>query len=1005
MGIFCSNDSDVNLIPSYSKENSNSSPPVYIGLILDVSKNNLMNLLSLDGENILESLFSDLDAEILTIIKGDEENPYYDFNNLILSSINYIKAIKNAEIFYKGYKKIKNIFQPFKTEDDSKELIEIMKNQSLFRLMNSKFISEKIKLFRNLFSDFSPLLDEIFDNHESKNDSSFPFYLSFKKILEEFDKMEGKNGIKNKYIIIISDGKTEIIKERDKIIDEAHEKDVTIITLLLSKNKNIKKQFYDKISVHSCNTLKNLFQISSKVNYNDPFAHYFIKQGWGFPHCGNGVLLLETNLEDISSFKDLSNGINQRNEYDIKIQELNYNNFIHFKYRFMTKEQILGTCWANAASAAIFLTNKRILGRETESFETIRENLIKYASHENYDGGNIENKEVENFFEKKQIYIKNINEEAAREVIMKGRYVVCNFTLNKEQWDKFVKYFFEVDTKKTILTKDILNKDCKIDIQSKLDGHSVLLIEIDPDYLKFLNSWGPNFGDGGTFKIANSDVLSAFNSNEKLEFFDIYYRGEKLPVKEQNYYNNYIKDISKLLNLINKMDFENIKNYINSLSTLHLRCKNCEKNNKMNKFKAKLDNNGLYKKICPECNHISRANDKILDLFFLYNLTNDGNKDFDINFEEKYSVYIGRIDLYTNNQYYQKYNDNQSNVCSIGVEYSKKKIHHYITKRVNSLICIKSFQNSSFFVASGSGFIYLFRFLRIDSKTIKIDFLSTNQILNDELWTLCSLPFDLFACGGKDLKIFGIDENYKLNLKYCFKDNEDINKILAIDYKIGIIIKRFVVCDKNGYIGIYDMTRNKVNFIELKFSFIKKCHDSYINCILYMNDKNLLVSGSNGDKSLRLWEIKQNSIKYIDSVNTFSTLYNDSLLYMNENLLVGENKGIKVFEIVNKKLKCKYYFENEEFGGVFSMKDLGNNYFICGRSYGFCSVFLLRENSIRKVNIFRNNNLSYIGNYDYNYDNFYITNICVDYNNGLILISSADKTIKIYDFEILNINN
>jgi len=153
-------------------------------------------------------------------------------------------------------------------------------------------------------------------------------------------------------------------------------------------------------------------------------------------------------------------------------------------------------------------------------------------------------KKLKIFFEKKQIYIKNINEEAAREVIMKGRYVVCNFTLNKEQWDKFVKYFFEVDTKKTILTKDILNKDCKIDIQSKLDGHSVLLIEIDPDYLKFLNSWGPNFGDGGTFKIANSDVLSAFNSNEKLEFFDIYYRGEKLPVKEQNYYNNYIKKIN-----------------------------------------------------------------------------------------------------------------------------------------------------------------------------------------------------------------------------------------------------------------------------------------------------------------------------------------------------------------------------------------------------------------------------------------------------------------------------
>jgi len=63
-----------------------------------------------------------------------------------------------------------------------------------------------------------------------------------------------------------------------------------------------------------------------------------------------------------------------------------------------------------------------------------------------------------------------------------------------------------------------------------------------------------------------------------------------------------------------------------------------------------------------------------------------------------------------------------------------------------------------------------------------------------------------------------------------------------------------------------------------------------------------------------------------------------------------------------KDLHIHIFFKNEEFGGVFSINSLGRNNFIYGRSLGFCSIFLLRENNIRKVNIFRNNNLSVYNN-------------------------------------------
>lgn len=77
---------------------------------------------------------------------------------------------------------------------------------------------------------------------------------------------------------------------------------------------------------------------------------------------------------------------------------------------------------------------------------------------------------------------------------------------------------------------------------------------------------------------------------------------------------------------------------------------------------------------------------------------------------------------------------------------------------------------------------------------------------------------------------------------------------------------------------------------------------------------------------------------------------------------MGEKNGISVIKHENKRFTYSYFYKNEEFGGVFSINSLGRNNFICGRSLGYCSIFLLRENSIRKVNIFRNNNLSIYNN-------------------------------------------
>ena len=200
---------------------------------------------------------------------------------------------------------------------------------------------------------------------------------------------------------------------------------------------------------------------------------------------------------------------------------MNYNHLIHFKYNFITKNQIFGTCWANAYAAAIFLINKTIIGRKVESFETIRENLIKYACEENIDGGNIEYPKVSYCFNSKKVYFKKIiNEKEAKYALIKGSFVVCRFYLNDKQWENFKIFFSKEETRTQILKKEDLNEGCQgnVNLCKPDSGHAVLLIEYNSEFLRFLDSNGPKMGEDGTFKVINADVLTSYTTKKNLYF-------------------------------------------------------------------------------------------------------------------------------------------------------------------------------------------------------------------------------------------------------------------------------------------------------------------------------------------------------------------------------------------------------------------------------------------------------------------------------------------------------
>jgi len=63
-----------------------------IGMLLDVSYNILNELLPFKGEQkFLNKIFCELSGKIMTLINGKHNMPYFDLNELLISSTKYLK--------------------------------------------------------------------------------------------------------------------------------------------------------------------------------------------------------------------------------------------------------------------------------------------------------------------------------------------------------------------------------------------------------------------------------------------------------------------------------------------------------------------------------------------------------------------------------------------------------------------------------------------------------------------------------------------------------------------------------------------------------------------------------------------------------------------------------------------------------------------------------------------------------------------------------------------------
>lgn len=205
--------------------------------------------------------------------------------------------------------------------------------------------------------------------------------------------------------------------------------------------------------------------------------------------------------------------------------------------------------------------------RNIPSFNTIFDRIINDFSPKR-DKGAVTSKVLEKHCKKYNLHTKRLeNEEKASLAIALGRVCTASFWLPNKAWDKF-SAFFKKNPKGVLKKSDLLEPDGSYGDRYEKGGggHAVVLIDANISALEFLNSWGPQWGNNGRFRIENADVLTAFDDSP-MTFYDVYWTLNDLTQNEKT---NYERSIRATSEAIRRNDPDSSK-----YCALYFKCPHC----------------------------------------------------------------------------------------------------------------------------------------------------------------------------------------------------------------------------------------------------------------------------------------------------------------------------------------------------------------------------------------------------------------------------------------------
>ena len=247
---------------------------------------------------------------------------------------------------------------------------------------------------------------------------------------------------------------------------------------------------------------------------------------------------------------------------------------------FEAKEQVGGTCYANASAAVLHMAMRRILGREGRypDFHELREEMIKEYG---CDGANTKNVLIK-MCKKYRLHSEEVKSKEAMEAAVQKRPVVAIYDLTDDEWQIFAN-FYKKNPAGILTQKELDFNQRPTNPPPETEGHAVVLTSHNSKCLTFMNSWGQNWGDNGFFRVQNAEVLD-------MKFFDVFWRLDDLSEEEREYYHQHGSEVAeKLVKGLQKAEYE---------------CPECHKSSLVTEFTGTLS-----KARCPKCSREFSTND------------------------------------------------------------------------------------------------------------------------------------------------------------------------------------------------------------------------------------------------------------------------------------------------------------------------------------------------------------------------------------------------------------